>query len=150
MIYRISKFDGGWIPSDASGAWHRRNIKKNSSICEISVRLNKTFCVGFSELSARHAASVAALLDLRGICKKSPDPFQARGSGGGYLLSHFRSTIGVVRLNFSVRNGKRWIPHAITTLVFFSVEPLFGGSSISWSVTDGLARLSEVLDTSFS
>ena len=37
--------------------------------------------------------------------------------GGGYLLSHFRSTIGVVRLNFSVRNGKRWDPHAITTLV---------------------------------
>ncbi len=35
--------------------------------------------------------------------------------GGGYLLSHFRSTIGVVRLNFSVRNGKRWDPHAITT-----------------------------------
>ena len=39
--------------------------------------------------------------------------------GGGYLLSHFRSTIGVVRLNFSVRNGKRWDPHAITTLVSF-------------------------------
>ena len=39
--------------------------------------------------------------------------------GGGYLLSHFRSTIGVVRLNFSVRNGKRWDPHAITTLVRF-------------------------------
>ena len=38
-------------------------------------------------------------------------------SGGGYLLSHFRSTIGVVRLNFSVRNGKRWDPHAITTLM---------------------------------
>ena len=37
--------------------------------------------------------------------------------GGGYLLSHFRSTIGVVRLNFSVRNGKRWDPHAMTTLV---------------------------------
>ena len=37
--------------------------------------------------------------------------------GGGYLLSHFRSTIGVVRLNFSVRNGKRWDPHAITTLL---------------------------------
>ena len=43
-----------------------------------------------------------------------------RGSlGGGYLLSHFRSTIGVVRLNFSVRNGKRWNPHAITTFVSF-------------------------------
>ena len=36
---------------------------------------------------------------------------------GGYLLSHFRSTIGVVRFNFSVRNGKRWSPHAITTLM---------------------------------
>ena len=35
--------------------------------------------------------------------------------GGDYLLSHFRSTIGVVRLNFSVRNGKRWDPHAIIT-----------------------------------
>ena len=36
--------------------------------------------------------------------------------GGGYLLSHFRSTIGVVRLNFSVRNGKRWNPHAMAAL----------------------------------
>ncbi len=45
--------------------------------------------------------------------------------GGGYLLSHFRSTIGVVRLNFSVRNGKRWDPHAITTLARLSV-PLYG------------------------
>ena len=42
--------------------------------------------------------------------------------GGGYLLSHFRSTIGVVRFNFSVRNGKRWIPHAIATLVRFPVR----------------------------
>ena len=45
--------------------------------------------------------------------------FSASLSGGGYLLSHFRSTIGVVRLNFSVRNGKRWNPHAITTFVAF-------------------------------
>ena len=37
--------------------------------------------------------------------------------GGDYLLSHFRSTIGVVRLNFSVRNGKRWNPHAVITFV---------------------------------
>ena len=35
--------------------------------------------------------------------------------GGGYLLSRFRSIIGVVRFNFSVRNGKRWNPYAITT-----------------------------------
>ncbi len=38
--------------------------------------------------------------------------------GGGYLLSHFRSTIGVAGFNFSVRNGKRWNPRAVTTLVF--------------------------------
>ena len=37
--------------------------------------------------------------------------------GGGYLLSHFRSTIGVAGFNFSVRNGKRWSPRAIATLV---------------------------------
>ena len=36
---------------------------------------------------------------------------------GGCLLSHLRSTIGVTGLNFSVRNGKRWIPGAITTLI---------------------------------
>ena len=33
---------------------------------------------------------------------------------GGYLLSHKRSTIGADGLNFSVRNGKRWNPDAIT------------------------------------
>ena len=52
--------------------------------------------------------------------------------GGGYLLSHFRSTIGVVRLNFSVRNGKRWDPHAITTLVRF-VRPGRGWGGVSVS-----------------
>ena len=30
-------------------------------------------------------------------------------------LPLLRSTIGVTRLNFSVRNGKRWNPRAITT-----------------------------------
>ena len=55
--------------------------------------------------------------------KKAPN-FSVRGSGGGYLLSHFRSTIGVVRLNFSVRNGKRWIPHAITTLMRLRPLPI--------------------------
>ncbi len=45
--------------------------------------------------------------------------------GGGDLLSHFRSTIGAVRFNFSVRNGKRWSPHAATTLVFFPSPALF-------------------------
>ena len=31
------------------------------------------------------------------------------------LNTHKRSTIGVTRLNFSVRNGKRWNPCAIAT-----------------------------------
>ena len=30
-------------------------------------------------------------------------------------LPLLRSTIGVIRLNFSVRNGKRWNPDAIVT-----------------------------------
>ena len=53
---------------------------------------------------------------LRVYKKRGPD-YSGPLIGGDYLLSHFRSTIGVVRLNFSVRNGKRWNPHAITTFV---------------------------------
>ncbi len=59
-----------------------------------------------------------------GIYKKSPVGrccLTGLVGGGGYLLFHFRSIIGVVRFNFSVRNGKRWSPHAIATLVLFSV-----------------------------
>ena len=44
---------------------------------------------------------------------------------GGYLLFHFRSIIGVVRFNFSVRNGKRWSPDAIATLVRFQRVALY-------------------------
>ena len=57
---------------------------------------------------------------VHGATKKTREPLLTNDSllGGGYLLSHFRSTIGVVRLNFSVRNGKRWDPHAMTTLSF--------------------------------
>ena len=57
-----------------------------------------------------------------GIYKKSPVGrccLTGLVGGGGYLLFHFRSIIGVVRFNFSVRNGKRWSPHAIATLVLF-------------------------------
>ena len=40
---------------------------------------------------------------------------------GGDLLSRFRSTIGAAWLNFSVRDGKRWIPRAVAVpaLIFF-------------------------------
>ena len=40
-------------------------------------------------------------------------------------LPLLRSTIGVVGLNFSVRNGKRWIPNAITTLIPFNFFKMF-------------------------
>ena len=64
------------------------------------------FCVGFREGV--------------GIKKRAGQHAVVRLLGGSDLLSHFRSTIGAVRFNFSVRNGKRWNPHAITTLVSFS------------------------------
>ena len=57
-----------------------------------------------------------------GIKKRAGQLAVVRLLGGSDLLSHFRSTIGAVRFNFSVRNGKRWNPHAITTLVSFLVS----------------------------
>lgn len=37
--------------------------------------------------------------------KKAPGTFVSGARGGGYLLSRLRSTIGVIRFNFSVRYG---------------------------------------------
>ena len=47
--------------------------------------------------------------------KKKPQVSLRLQQGGDYLLSRFRSTIGVTRFNFSVRNGKRWSPCAVIT-----------------------------------
>ena len=47
--------------------------------------------------------------------------------GGGDLLSRFRSTIGAARLNFSVRDGKRWGPRAVAAFVVRSVRPFISG-----------------------
>ena len=45
------------------------------------------------------------------------------------------STIGASGLNFSVRNGKRWDPTAITTwCVFFSLQESYGWRVLSWQV----------------
>ena len=63
----------------------------------------------------------------RALVRNVPLVVLSRLVRGGYLLSHFRSTIGVTRLNFSVRNGKRWDPRAMTTLVSFSTRPLPSG-----------------------
>ena len=56
----------------------------------------------------------------------------ARSISGDYLLFRFRSTIGVMRFNFSVRDGKRWSPHAIFTLVslFFVLRLSFTFGSV--------------------
>ena len=49
----------------------------------------------------------------------SVGPERLAVENGGYLLSHLSSTIGVTGLNFSVRNGKRWNPRAIATLMVY-------------------------------
>ena len=62
------------------------------------------------------------------ITKKGVNPFGLTPLSSGFRLASrrrlptlplLRSTIGVTRLNFSVRNGKRWIPRAIATLISF-------------------------------
>ena len=59
---------------------------------------------------------------VMGIKKHRPEKVSSQGDlSGGCLLSHLRSTIGVTGLNFSVRDGKRWIPGAITTLIRLAV-----------------------------
>ena len=79
--------------------------------------------------------------------------------GGGYLLSHFRSIIGVARFNFSVRNGKRWSPCAMATLIslkksdleavslqihshFFTTCISFVSSESVWAIS--IARLNKL------
>ena len=64
------------------------------------------------------------------VCTVSLCPVSPSLIGGGYLLSHFRSTIGAVRFNFSVRNGKRWIPHTITTFVSL----FFMAPALTWAL----------------
>ena len=63
------------------------------------------------------------------ITKKGVTPFGLTPLSSGFRLTSrrrlptlplLRSTIGVTRLNFSVRNGKRWIPRAIATLISLS------------------------------
>ena len=52
----------------------------------------------------------------KNVNKKKDDSYESSLKFGVYLLSHLTgSTIGVKGLNFSVRNGKRWILHVINT-----------------------------------
>ena len=69
---------------------------------------------GFSALQ-RHCSDRRRAVRCAGT-KKSPGTLRGF-QGGDYLLFRFRSTIGVIRFNFSVRNGKRWSPYALITLI---------------------------------
>ena len=55
----------------------------------------------------------------KALKRKEAGSFDSASEGGDDLLSRFRSTIGAMKLNFSVRDGKRWILHAIITLISF-------------------------------
>ena len=65
--------------------------------------------------------------------RRSPGVFRRPGSrrtAATYSPNWWVSTIGDGELNFSVRNGKRWILTAITTAVFYLREKIqFGGPS---------------------
>ena len=60
---------------------------------------------------------------LRFYIRKAPDVIDIRGSyvkvAATYSPTWWGSTIGDGELNFSVRNGKRWILTAITATVCF-------------------------------
>ena len=114
--------------------WHALWQRYTKIQCNQSTNA-PTLIKNLSDSSDKSESSDGSEAAARGGNKKAPG-FSARGSGGGYLLSHFRSTIGVVRLNFSVRNGKRWIPHAITTLVrFIQADVAFDGAPVCLGVS---------------
>ena len=100
-------------------------IPKTSIIRNLEYSKNRNYLSALSAPSALIYQS--ANFPRLGIKKRERQIALSLSVGGGYLLSHFRSTIGVVRLNFSVRNGKRWDPHAITTLVRFQCARHFCG-----------------------
>ena len=51
--------------------------------------------------------------------RSSSDDRAFRKAAAAYSPTWWGSTIGVSVLNFSVRDGKRWIHTAITTAVYF-------------------------------
>ena len=78
--------------------------------------------VRFNEPLQRHRPKMTRGLDSRGAAMhlyKKRTPFSGCPSievAMTYSPTNLCSTIGAVGLNFSVRNGKRWIPDAINRL----------------------------------
>ena len=70
----------------------------------------------------KDASGVAAVLRQK---KTSVDVSQSRScrrTAAAYSPTWWGSTIGDGGLNFSVRNGKRWIPAAIATVIYYLRE----------------------------
>ena len=75
--------------------------------------------------------SIVSIISIATIKKSSP---AAPWSGGGLVLKEAAtyspalhcSTIGAGGLNFSVRDGKRWDPAAITTWMSYGTSPIKG------------------------
>ena len=78
-------------------------------------------CVNARDVGARLALLHAGGMSLRArnVATRKKPQVSLRLKGGDYLLFRFRSTIGVIRFNFSVRNGKRWSPYAVFALISF-------------------------------
>ena len=108
-------FNALGMPYSLCAVWRIRHAQKLSPVVSVVVNCH----------TQRNypGAFCCSLVTAYGHKKKERQNICLSFLGGDYLLSHFRSTIGVVRLNFSVRNGKRWNPHAVITLVFYLFQP---------------------------
>ena len=81
--------------------------------------------LGGSRAAAGGRTAIAAVRFERSENKKIPGARQSPGdrrTAATYSPNWWVSTIGDGELNFSVRNGKRWILTAITTVVYYLRE----------------------------
>ena len=106
-------------------------IPKSSIIRNLEYSKNRNYLSALSAPSALIYQS--ANFPRLGIKKRERQIALSLSVGGGYLLSHFRSTIGVAGFNFSVRNGKRWIPRAVTAFVTCSELALLFASAFAFA-----------------
>ena len=87
-----------------------------------------------------------------GYKRRSPDVFRRPGSqrtAATYSPNWWVSTIGAGELNFSVRNGKRWILTAVTTALCYLREKTSEGCSHQDLQTEVLAHFAIPRLTSF-
>ena len=85
----------GAVKEGQTHANAKENIEEKVIYCEISHAIQPTLGV----IQQKRTDSIESLLELAAT----------------YSPTFYCSTIGVNGLNFSVRNGKRWDPIAITT-----------------------------------